>query len=198
MSEFTSAIGIIAALVILAAYIPYIRSTLQGKNKPNRASWFIWAALGITIAASYRLSGGIDSGWVPIAGMVGIFIIAMLSVRYGQGGHTIFDVACLIGAGIGLIAWWLTNEPAAALVISTFVDMIGSLPTIRKGYYEPESEDKLTWIMFLAGYTLNLFAITDWNFVIAFYPLEVVILSAAMVWLLVFRKRDNNGKRAKK
>lgn len=191
MAGFTitySTIGILAGLVTLAAYIPYIQGTLSGKTRPNRASWLIWAALAIIIAASYRLSGGIDSGWVPIGNVAGTIIIALLSIRHGQGGFTRFDLGCLVGAAAGLVAWALTDMPLFALLIASVVDLLGYLPTVRKAYHEPWSEDHRAWVIFLIGYAINIFAISEWNLAIASYPVYQLLCCGVVVWLLLFHK----------
>ncbi len=190
MSDLTSSIGIIAGLVTLAAYIPYIKGILERKTRPNRATWWIWAVLAIVIAASYRFSGGIDSGWIAIGNAFGTSLIALLSLKNGEGGWTRLDQGCLLGAFIGIVAWALTNNPVIALIIATGADMLGAVPTIKKSYFEPEGENSSAWAIFLIGYTVNLFAMVEWSFALAFYPVYVFLLSAAMVYLLVFRKRD--------
>lgn len=39
--------SIVSALIILAGAPPYLRDIMRGKTKPERATWFIWAMLGI-------------------------------------------------------------------------------------------------------------------------------------------------------
>lgn len=43
-------LGVIAILLALIAYIPYIRDVLRRKTKPHVYSWFIWGFLSILIA----------------------------------------------------------------------------------------------------------------------------------------------------
>ena len=149
----TSTLGMLAGIVTFLAYIPYIYGMLKSRTRPDRATWWIWAVLGIIIAASYRSSGGIDSSWSPIGNSVGIIAIALLSLKYGEGGYTKLDIGCLIGAAIGIAAWFLTNQPVIALIIATAIDMVGAIPTITKTYYRPEGEDMTAWSMFLMGNT---------------------------------------------
>jgi len=192
----TSTLGMLAGIITFLAYIPYIHGMLNKKTRPDRATWWIWAILGIVIAASYRSSGGIDSSWSPIGNSVGIVAIALLSLKYGEGGYTKLDIGCLIGAAVGIVAWFLTNQPVVALIIATAVDMVGAIPTITKTYYRPEGENMTAWSMFLIGNSINLFAISVWSFAIAFYPVYVFILTLVMVWLIAFHKgKEKTGNR---
>ena len=37
--HWRDAIGVVAAIVAASALVPYVRSILAGRTKPNRASW---------------------------------------------------------------------------------------------------------------------------------------------------------------
>jgi len=183
--EIQAALGMAAGVITIAAFIPYILSILEGKTKPNRASWWIWTVLGIVICASYWSVGARNTFWFTLP--VGMAAIALLSLKYGVGGWTPFDRACLGGAAAGLAMWWLFRSPALALFVAIFTDAIGYLPTIRKIYLDPASEDKAAWLMFLAGAVLNLFAIENWTLEIAIYPIYACVFIPVVV-LLLFRK----------
>ncbi|MEW6035722.1 MAG: hypothetical protein AB1529_03860 [Candidatus Micrarchaeota archaeon] len=188
-------LGLIAGAIGFLAFAPYIKSILAKKTTPNRATWLIWAVLGIIIAASYYSAGARESAWVPIAYAVGLVFVAGLSLRYGEGGWTPLDLFCLAGAAIGLLLWALTSEPLFALYLTIAVDALGGVPTLKKAHERPESEDRLTWLMFLAANTLNLFAIGEWTVAIASYPVYVFILSLAMSALLARQGKDKRVKR---
>ena len=57
--------GIIALTLSIAANVPYVIETIQGKTKPERISWFIWTLLGVIYFSTAVLEGGGDSiyGW---------------------------------------------------------------------------------------------------------------------------------------
>jgi hypothetical protein len=189
MGDMNSVLGIAAGIIGFLGFVPYILDTLKRKTTPDKATWIIWAILGIIIAGSYLASGAKESAWTPIAYAVGIVIVAVLSLKYGEDGWTVLDKACLIGAGLGLVLWWYTNDPVLAYVLTTIVDAIGSLPTIMKAYARPESERNLAWPIFLIANTLNLLAIMEWTLVIALYPVYVFILSSSMTALVFFPRK---------
>lgn len=173
-------LGLIAGIIGFLAFVPYILDTLNHRTKPNKATWIIWAVLGIIIAASYWSAGARDTAWVPIGYAIGILAVTALSFKYGEDGWTALDKACLLGAGAGIAAWAITSEPVFALYLTTGVDAIGAVPTIMKAYWRPETESRAAWGMFLVANSLNLLAIGEWTLTMALYPVYVFILSVTM------------------
>ncbi len=188
--EFNNAlIGLIAGFVSLIGFIPYIISIIRGKTRPNRASWWIWSFIGFLLLASYAASGATDTIWVPISYVIGPFITALLSIKYGEGGWNIFDRSCILVATSSAVLWFIFDSALIALVINLAIDTSGALPTIRKVYLDPDSEDKLSWFLFCTGSGLNLLAINEWSFVIASYPLYLFIGSSVITSLIFFKRR---------
>ena len=111
---------------------------------------------------------------------------ALLALRYGEGGWTSFDRSCLSGAGAGLLLWWVFNSPVVALVTTLCVDLTGALPTIRKAYHAPDTEDRLAWALFISGNTVNLVAIEAWRFANVVYPVYMFLASGVIAGLVLW------------
>jgi hypothetical protein len=190
---FASTLGIAAAIIGFSANIPYIIGILNRKTKPNKATWMIWAVLSVIIAASYYASGARDTAWTPIAYAIGATMVAILSVKYGEEGWTALDKGCLAGAALGLALWAITKEPVFAYYLTTTVDAIGAIPTIKKAWERPESEANLAWPIFSVANTLNLLAITQWTLTIALYPVYVFVMEIAMTLLVYWPGRRKKG-----
>jgi hypothetical protein len=183
--------GWLAGLLSLAAFVPYILSTLRGHTKPNRATWSIWMVNSFVIAASYYSSGATNTIWVAVGYSIGSLVTAILSYRFGTGGWTWLDRNCLTMAAIALFCWWWFDSALIALLMSLSVDFAGALPTIRKAYQEPETEDRIAWSLFLSGNCINLMAIDRWMFKIVIYP-AYMVLASGLIALLVLRPRLHN------
>lgn len=190
MLNWQAVIGIVAGFLSLLGFVPYLFTIYQGKTRPNRATWSIWAIVGIILSTSYYSSGAVDTLWVPACSAIGHVLIAILAFKYGEGGWNRFDRVCLLGSGISLFLWWRFSSPVIALSINIVIDFLGALPTIRKSYYEPKTEDPLTWMIFLAAHTLNLFAINHWSFALSAYPLYLFSVTSTIVVLLLRPKRQ--------
>lgn len=189
----TATFGMVAGVVSLVAFIPYIISIIRGKTKPNRASWWIWTIVGFMLASSYSASGAKDTMWVALSYLIGPLLTALLAIKYGEGGWTRFDRACIACAAMSAILWFVFDSPLLALLINLIIDGAGALPTIKKTYTEPENEDRLSWALFFAGNTLNLFAVNPWTFAIAIYPLYLFIGCGIITAQVFFRRRGQKS-----
>ena len=189
-------VGVLAGIIGLLAFVPDILEMIYRDVKPNRATWMVWAVLSVVLAASYYSTGATESAWVPIVYAFGITVVAIFSLKYGERGWSALDTFCLLGAGVGLALWWITNDPFLALYIAIVVDAIGAIPTLNKTYARPRTESRTAWLMFLAAAGLNLFAIGEWTLSEASYPVYLFLLSVVMVALLLRKPKEekNAGK----
>lgn len=187
-------VGIGAGFIGLLGFLPYILTTLQGKNRPNRASWWIWGILGVILGFSYYYSGATTTIWVPICYAICQLITAILSLKYGEGEWSKLDKLCLVGAGISLLLWWFFDSPILALLFILIIDFLGALPTVIKSYSEPEQESCFSWSIFFIANTLNLIALEKWSIALAAYPFYLFYLSSTLTILLWLPKITNTSK----
>lgn len=171
MINYYSVIGIIAGFIAFVSYIYYIVSIVRKRTIPNRLSWWTWAVLGIVIWLSYFFSGARESLWVPLSEVIGPLFVALLSIKYGEGGWTTFDLKCLGGIIFALLLWKIFNSPVIALVAGLTIDLFAALPTVKKSYYYPSGENKIAWILVTFASILNIFAISRWSFSLLIHPI---------------------------
>jgi len=191
MENFHEIIGIIAGILAIGGYIPYVISIFQGKTLPNRASWFIWTLVGGLLAFSYLAEGDQNTIWLPLGYFLGPLIVAILSLKYGYSTWTKLDTICVVAAIISIIPWILSKDATFTLIINVIIDMTGAIPTLYKTYFEPETEDLTAWIIFFIANTLQLVAIQMWN-IAAIYPIYLFILAGSIVF---FTLRDKIKKK---
>lgn len=177
-------LGMIAGVLALAGYIPYIYSIFKGVTKPNRATWIIWTVVGGLLAVSYFNEGDINAIWLPIGYFIGPLFVAILSIWYGYSEWTKLDKICLVVAIISIVPWLLSKDATITLLINVLIDASGALPTFVKTYQEPETEDLTAWSFFFVANTLQLFAISLWD-VSTTYPIYLFLLATTMVILIL-------------
>lgn len=183
--------GYISALLSILMVIPYIKDIFLLKTKPERASWFIWTVLGFIAFFSQFAEGATDSLWLTAGQTFAVFIIVVLSIKYGVGGFTKRDMRALIGAGIGLILWYITSEPAWALFFVIIIDGIGTSLTAVKAYSDPASETLSTWIMSGTSGILGALAVGAFNPILLAYPLYIVVANYTIVACIVLGRKSN-------
>jgi len=179
--------GIAAGVLSFVAFPIYVLDIFKGTTKPSKVTWWILAFLNALLAASYYASGARDTIWIPVSYTIGFGIIAILSVKYGQGSWTKLDLVCLCGGIVSGILWFFLSAEVALYAIIV-VDFFGLAPTILKAYSDPASESKNAWLVAVLASLLNVLAIGAWNPVIAAYPIYVFVTNAVVVFFLL-RKR---------
>jgi hypothetical protein len=189
MNDVASIAGKFAGVISLFAFLPYILSILRKKTTPNRASWIIWAMVSSIIVLSYREAGAGHAYLAPLGYVTGSTIVVILSIKNGVGGWTPFDRKCLLGAAMSLLLWQLFNSPMSALLINLFINLLATMPTLRKVWYQPETESTLAWSLFSTGTIINLFAIDAWNFSMAVYPVSMVFIIGIVTIFVLWKKR---------
>jgi len=180
LTNFAEIAGIIAGILSLVGYIPYIFETIKGVTRPNQATWIIWTLVGGLLAFSYLAEQGLSSSWLPLGYFVGPFIVALLTFYYGYSRWSKLDIICLIAALSSVIPWFFSSNANYTLLINIFIDATGAIPTLIKTYHEPETEDFTAWTIFFIANTIQLFAITRWN-IASVYPVYLFLLAGSLV-----------------
>ena len=158
----------------------------------NSSAWWILSFVGILILWSSSALGAHDNFWIQLSYVVGPLIIAVLSLRFGDGNRlSALDIGCFLGACISGILWVTFNSPMIGLIGSITVDLIGLLPTIVKSYREPEVESPNAWLIETTASTLNLLVISSWFSLLQkdwIYALYLFLVNS-LITLLLWRKR---------
>lgn len=195
---------ILAGLLFLAGYIPYVLSMLRKDNptKPIKASWMIWAGLDtITLVGMYlkhtlngQMIGVVTGGW----------IVVLFTMKYGKPGWTKVDKCCLSGAIIGIILWQMFDNPTFAILMSVGTVFLASIPTFVSAWHDPDHEDKLAWTIFfvscvcaviaIPGFTLEEAMVRPAIFLVEHpadtaQPLTFLLIQSVMMYILYIRPR---------
>jgi hypothetical protein len=179
------ALGLIAGIVGVVAYLPYIRDILAGKTKPERASWIIWGIEYMALFAAQAVQGAAHSLWLIGLQLLGVLVVCGLSMRFGTGGFSKGKVALLVGACLAIAAWRFTDNPNIAILLLVGIETAAIIPTITKAYREPGSETMSTWILIGLAGMLTLPAVGSNNPSLYAYPASLVLINfgvaAAMI-----------------
>jgi hypothetical protein len=197
MFNLQNIFSILATFFSIVCFFPYIVTTLKGKTQPNRATWWIWAINGSILCIGNYSAGASDTLWALAAPVIFQLFIALLSLKFGEGGWNRFDRSCLLGVGASFILWYIFKAALIAIFIPLIIDFLGALPTVKKSYFNPESEDVYTWLFYTIGGFFNILAITSWSFEIAITPLYVFTIDLLILIFITRNKIKNVLKFAK-
>jgi hypothetical protein len=178
---------IIASMLTLIAVIPYVKDILKGTTKPNIVSWITWTLLtGVATAAEISAHEYVTAIFTGSA-MITTGIIVVLGLRRGYVKYTSFDVACQIGAVVGLIIWQIFGSPELGVIASVMIDFIGALPTIRHSWKHPDEETWQTYGICAIGGVFAIAALSDYNWVSLPYAVYIVLINVLFVAILIGR-----------
>jgi len=181
----------LAALVNLLGSLSYVISTLKGKTKPNKVTWFLWAILPfIAFFAEIKKSVGLPSLMTFMVGFSPLCIfIASFFNKKAHWKITRLDIICGILAIAGLFFWYLTRDGNVAILFSIVADLFAGVPTIVKSYIYPETENIHAFLAAGVSALLTLFVLKSWTFASYGFPLYIFLISSLVVILLQIRKQ---------
>lgn len=180
---------IISVILTVTAVLPYIKDILKGSTRPNLVSWITWTLLTIVATAAAWAAGERIAALFTASVALETLTIVILGIKKGYVKYTPFDVICQIGALLGFLLWWLFNSPAIAVVASVVIDLIGSLPTIRHAWRNPEEETLFTYELSSLGSFFALLALSTYNWVSLPYVLYVIGINIFVSGTIIMSQR---------
>lgn len=187
-----SFLSILAIVLAVVAYGPYVWSVVRGRGRPNRASWAIFAATGLFAAVSAWAGGSREGLWVPLVYGVLSTVVFILALRHGEGGWSLLDRGCLLTALLSVVAWGISGDPLVCVAMNAVADTAGTLPTIRKAWRAPRHEPVLLWYIALGANLSNLAGLSRWTPAEALYPVFLAV-NAVLVLLAWWGGRLREG-----
>ncbi len=181
-------IAIIAALLAFVGNVPYLRDAFRQKIQPHPYTWLVWTIVtGVTFFGQIAKGAGV--GAIPTGtSLMFTLAIFLFSLRYGFAHVNRTDTYFLIAALLGLIPWWLTKDPTISVVIVVTIDAIAFIPTLRKTWQRPETENIWLYSMNVARHGLALFSLQAYNVATTLHSISMIILNSLMTWFIARKK----------
>lgn len=181
-------LGIMAALLSIAAHVPYTRALLKGTNKPHIFTWIIWTVL-TCIACAAQIAGNAGPGaWSTAVTVLMCLIITALTFRHGSRDITRSDWCMFIGGLAAIPVWMLTSNPLWAVLIVTAIDALAFAPTWRKSWSKPYEEEISMYGVNVVRHMIAITALSQYALVTALYPAMLLIMNAGMYAMLRARR----------
>jgi hypothetical protein len=179
-------IGIIAACLATGSAFLYIRDIFRGNTKPHIYTWLIWAIVIVIGFLGQWYGGGGAGSWATGVTAIYTIFVFFLALRYGTPDITNFDKICLTLALISIVPWLLTHNLLLSVILATFTDVIGFLPTIRKTWHAPRSESLGSMYFDALKHSLSIASLKQYSLITWLYPAGVLfakIVIISEIWL---------------
>lgn len=182
--------SLIAIVITLAAFIPYIREIFRGTIRPHIFSWVIWGVTTLLIfLAQLEDNGGAGTWPIGVSASITIFIAYLAYLKRADVTITRVDWLFFIAALLSLPLWYLTSDPLWAVILLTAIDVAGFGPTVRKAYQFPYSESLLFFALFTLRNALVMLALENLTLTTLIFPAVMLILCVLMMAMIAYRRR---------
>lgn len=180
---------LIGALLNLTGSTTYALSTVKGKTKPNRVTWFLWATAPL-IAFSAQLDQGVI--WQSIMTfMVGfgplLIFLASFVNRKSYWKITQLDITCGLISVLALVLWLVTGKGNIAIAFSILADLLAGVPTLIKAFHQPETEHHSVFRNGALSAVITLLTIKHWTFANAGFAVYIFLICIVLYALIRFR-----------
>ena len=167
----------------------YFFDTIHGRVKPNKMSWGMWAlAPLIAFAAELKQGVGLQSLMTFIVGFnpMMIFLASFINKK-SYWKISSFDILCGVLSFAGLILWFVTKTGNVAIIFSIAADLLAGIPTLKKSFFEPQTESYEVFFYGLINAIITLLTIKIWNLAYVGFPLYIVVFNTTAVLLIKFK-----------
>jgi hypothetical protein len=184
-------LAIAGAAVNFVACLSYVRAVLKGEATPNRVTWFLWALVPLIAgAAQLRAGVGISTLVVLSVGLgPACIVLASFFAKTGSWQLGPFDYACGACSLAALALWAVTGDPVGAIVLSIVADAAAALPTLRKAWLAPASENRFAYLISFVGMVLGILSVREATFSAYAFNAYLLVASGALVLILYLPRR---------
>jgi len=176
-------------LAVFGSFLPYIRDILKRKTKPHAYTWLIWTITQGVAAAGLLYGNG---GWGALDLLVGtafVFLIFLISLKYGTRNITKSDTIIFITALLAIVVWVQMRNPLVAVLMVTAIDFAGYLPSFRKSFQEPWTETVSSWLIFALGNIFVMLSLSEYNLLTLTYLVMMTIANIIIAIICLIRRR---------
>ncbi len=181
----------LSIIISLFGAYKYTLDTINGKTKPNRISWFLWAIAPL-IGVGASLQGGADPWSVVRIFMAGftplLIFIASFVNKNSYWETTKFDIACGIISVFAIILWIVFGNFELAVLFAVVADIAASLPTIFKAWKFPETETVTVFITSLIVGLMTLPSIPRFTIIDSSFQVYLIVINLILIFAIL-RKR---------
>lgn len=180
---------ILGVVIAILGSLKYAVETIQGRVKPNRVTFFLWAlAPLIAFTAEIKQGVGIQSLMTFGAGFSPLLILLASFVnKKSEWKLSSFDFTCGALSLMGLLLWYVTRVGNIAITFSILADGLAALPTIVKSFHYPETENGWVYLTGAISASLTLLTIDRWDFAHYGFPAYILIVCLIIFSLIQFK-----------
>jgi len=180
----------VAILLTFIAFLPYIRSILQGQTRPHVFSWVIWGCTTFIVFLAQLADNAGAGAWpIGISGIITLYVAILAYIKKSDCMISRIDWLFFILAMTSLPFWYLTSDPLWAVVILTVVDVIGFGPSLRKAFFNPFEEHLTFFVIMALRNLIAILALENYTLTTVLFPVTIAIACLVLILLTGYRRQ---------
>lgn len=194
--DFKTAMGLLAVVIMLAAYGVNLWKTYIGKSEPHPIAWIGFGLLtGIGFVIQWQKGAG-AGGWVM--GLTAIFCIFIAAMsQYKRRWHlSDFDredwssfAGGIVVFAIYLLSLRLSWGALISASLATLADLWLYVPILKKVWSYPETENATAYFLNSLKFVPALFAMDAYSVETCLYPSALIVANAFTAAYAILRRK---------
>lgn len=190
MISVYTALGLIAGILQWYSVVPYIKDMIHGETRPSMVSMALWTSIQLVIIAAQFVTGPTWAIIIPVVMTFNTILILILGLRgYGYTTYGWIDGVCITIVILALVAWYTTNDPLLALLLSIVADFTASIPALIKVLKHPFSESLQSWIILIIANICAVASVPHWTIVSSAFSMYVVTVDTLFISTMMLLRR---------
>ncbi len=183
------ALALLGSVLANISFVPYFFDIIKGKTRPHAVSWLIWTITqGVGAAALWDGGATLAAVGITLTTLL-VFGIFILSLTRGSRKISPLDAVVLSLAVLALIGWFFLDHPVWAVLLASFIELLGFIPTYIKAYKEPASEHFPSWLLYFIGMVLMLATLPEYTLLTTTYLGTMTVASFVLIFILLLRRK---------
>lgn len=182
-------LSLLSIALTCIAFGSYLFSIYSAKTKPHAFTWVIWAITTWIIFFAQDHDGGGMGAWPTAVSAAITTFIAILSWKSIKLNKTpTSDIVFLVISLLSIFIWYLTDSPLFSVIILTAADVFALLPTLKKVYHQPDSEDIGFYFLSFLKFIISIFALEHLSGTTLIFPIVISLSCLSVVMIALWRK----------
>lgn len=182
--------GIVAVILAIVNYLPYLIGSLTGNIKPHVFTWTVWCVLtSIAFLAQLENGGGIGA-WATGTTAIILFLICCAALKNGLTYVRVFDWIALAGAGVAVMLWLVTDNAFWSVILVSLIHSLCFLPTFRSGFQNPAGQSVLAFILTILKYGSAIIAMQAYSVETILFPATIMTTSGIFISMMFIRRSN--------
>lgn len=180
---------VIATIMAVLGNIPYLADVIRKKIRPHPYTWAIWSIVSLVTFFGQVVKGA-GIGAIPTgASELFTIIIFLYSIRYGFKDIKKTDNIFLAIALVGLIPWVITKDPTISVITVVSIDLVAFIPTLRKTWKLPKTENPLLYMSNTIRHILILLSLEKYNIATTLHSFAMIITNTTMTLFITIPRK---------